>query len=251
VSALALKSAVRSDRGAVRADNEDSAYASTRLAAVADGVGGRAAGEVASAAVINELILMDKCRLAEPLEAALERAVASGNASVGFIARCHPEMAGMSTTVTAVALDERRYAIANVGDSRAYLYRDGRLRQLTRDDSYVQELIDRGALDPRAARTHPQRSVVLKALDGDPAVTPAISSLEAEPGDRMLVCSDGLSDLIDERELASALALDSREASAERLIELALAAGGSDNVSVVVADVVARERASDGWLPSL
>jgi serine/threonine protein phosphatase PrpC len=248
VTALMLRSAVASDPGPVRADNEDSAFASPRLVAVADGVGGAAAGEVASAAVIDQLILMDKCRLEACLEVALERAVASGNASVGFIADCRPAMAGMSTTLTAVALGEDRYAIANLGDSRAYLVRDGELTQLTRDDSYVQELLESGAIDRAQARRHPQRSVVLAALDGDPARTPAIAHKPARIGDRLLLCSDGLSDFVDDDAIASALEIRSRPRCARRLVELALAAGGTDNVSVVVADVVARDTEASGWL---
>ena len=249
MTGLALKSAVRTDTGLVRPDNEDSVFASSRLVAVADGVGGSAAGEVASAAVIDQLILMDKSRLAEPLETALRRAVSSGNASVGFISSCRPQMAGMSTTLTAVAISKDGYTVANVGDSRAYLLRAGRLTQLTRDDSYVQELIDSGAVDEKQARRHPQRSVVLNALDGDPERVPTISALESRAGDRLLLCSDGLSDLVDEQALASALSISSRDVSATTLMKLALDAGGRDNVSVVVADVVPSDNPTDGWIP--
>ena len=251
ISALSLESAARTHAGLVRSDNEDSVFASPRLVAVADGVGGRAAGEVASAAVINELILMDKCRLSGPLDEALTLAVSSGNASVAFISSCRAQMAGMSTTLTAVAIGDDRYAVANVGDSRAYLLREGKLTQLTRDDSYVQALLDSGAIEEAAAHDHPQRSVVLKALDGDPEISPAISALSARAGDRLLICSDGLTDLIDQAALESALAIESRELSAETLIELALQAGGSDNVSVIVADVVPTDDPSRGWMPQL
>lgn len=248
VTALMLRGAVATDTGPVRAENEDSAFASPRLVAVADGVGGAAAGEVASAAVIDQLILMDKCRLEATLDVALERAVASGNASVGFIADCRPRMAGMSTTLTAVALGHDDYVIANLGDSRAYLLRDGELTQLTRDDSYVQELLEIGAIDTAEARRHPQRSVVLEALDGDPVRTPAIAGRPARIDDRLLLCSDGLSDFVDDDAIASALTIRSRQRCARKLVELALAAGGSDNVSVVVADVVHRDTEASGWL---
>jgi serine/threonine protein phosphatase PrpC len=248
VTALMLRSAVATDTGPVRAENEDSAFASPRLVALADGVGGAAAGEVASAVVIDQLILMDKCRLEARLDVALERAVASGNASVGFIAECRPRMAGMSTTVTAVALGEGDYVIANLGDSRAYLLRDGELTQLTRDDSYVQELLESGAIDTAEARRHPERSVVLEALDGDPVRTPAIADQPARIGDRLLLCSDGLSDFVDDGAIASTLTMRSRQRCARTLVELALAAGGSDNVSVVVADVVPRDSEASGWL---
>jgi PPM family protein phosphatase len=246
VSALALKSAVRSDAGPVRPNNEDAVFASPRMAAVADGVGGRAAGEVASRAVIDMLAHMEKCRLSGPLAPALEQAIASGNERIGFIAACRPQMAGMSTTLTAVALGDG-YAIASIGDSRAYLYRDGALTQLTRDDSFVQLLIDSGELDPRHARSHPQRSLVLQALDGGPDRRPTLTTQPARAGDRLLLCSDGLSDMVDEEALAAALAITSRERCADRLVELALGAGGRDNVSVVVADVVAADEAVAAW----
>ena len=143
---LSLECAVRSDIGRVRANNQAAAFASPRLAAVADGVGGAAAGEVASHAVIDALVHLDKYRLGEPLERAVAGAVAASNDAVGFIARCRPSMAGMSTTLTAVALGDEGYVVANVGDSRTYLLRDGELRLLTRDDSFVQLMLDNGEL---------------------------------------------------------------------------------------------------------
>lgn len=248
MATLALETAVGTHAGLVRSDNEDCVFASSRLVAVADGVGGSAAGEVASALAINQLALMDKCRLAEPLGEALKRAVGCANASVGFVAGCRAQLAGMSTTVTAVAIGDDSYVIGNVGDSRAYLLRQGSLRRLTRDDSYVQELIDSGALDEASARHHPQRSVVTAALDGDPGRNPTITATEAMAGDRLLLCSDGLTDLVDEHEVETALSISSREAGARRLIDLALEAGGKDNVSVVVADVTATDDESKGWI---
>ena len=245
---LALEPAVSTHTGLVRSHNEDSVYASPRLVAVADGIGGAAAGEVASAAVIDQLILLDKCRLDGSLATALEGAVSSGNASVGFISDCRPETAGMSTTVTAVAVADDNYAVGSLGDSRAYLLRDGSLTRLTRDDSYVQELIDSGALDEEAARTHPQRSVVTAALDGQADRRPTIATVPARAGDRLLLCSDGLTDLVDEVAVRSALLKASPKASARTLVDLALDAGGKDNVSVVVADVITTGDASKGWV---
>jgi PPM family protein phosphatase len=245
---LALECATRSDVGRVRANNEDSVFASPRLAAVADGVGGAAAGEVASQTVIHALMALDKSWLDRRLEDALAEAVAWGNQTVGFLVSCRPELAGMGTTLTAVALaDDGRYVVAQVGDSRAYLWRDGHLTQLTRDDSWVQELVDRGEITPEQARHHPRRSVVLQALDGDPGRRPSLGGRRARPGDRLLVCSDGLSDLVGDDELAVALRRPSRDACADELIGRALAAGGRDNVSVVVADVVPRRDAATAW----
>src|SRR5919199_4305869 len=133
-TALALESAVRTDVGPVRRNNEDAAFASPRMAAGADGVGGAAAGEVASRAAIDAIVALDKRRLDGPLPEALRNAIADGNERIGFIASCRPATAGMSTTLTAVALADGGYAVANVGDSRAYPLRDGPLQPLTRDD---------------------------------------------------------------------------------------------------------------------
>jgi protein phosphatase len=250
MTALALDCAARSDRGS-RPNNEDACYASSRLAAVADGVGGAAAGEVASQAVINALIHLDKCRLHRPLERAIAESVARGNQAVGFIAECRPQMAGMSTTLTAVALsDDGHYLVANVGDSRTYLLRDGSLTQLTRDDSMVQELIDSGALSVEEARRHPRRSVVMRVLDGSADVEPALTVVRARLGDRLLLCSDGLSDFVEEDAIRSVLGEPFRAEAAERLVKLALEAGASDNVSVVVADVFERSIARL-WPPAL
>ena len=174
------------------------------MVAVADGVGGAAAGEVASGAAIDVLAQLEKRWLSEPLPDELETAIRDGNERIAFIVECRPEYAGMGTTVTAVAVEDG-YVVANIGDSRAYLYRDGVLTQLTRDDSLIQELLDSGVLDHAGARSHPQRSVVLQALDGDPSRRIQVQSLSARAGDRLLLCSDGLSDVVGREALTEAL----------------------------------------------
>jgi serine/threonine protein phosphatase PrpC len=248
VTTLSLACAVRTDVGPVRGNNEDAVYASPRLAVVADGVGGAAAGEVASRVAIDALAQLDKTRLDRPLADALAEAVATGNARIGFIAECRPQTAGMSTTLTAVALGDEGYVLANVGDSRTYLLRDGAFARLSRDDSYVQMLLDNGVIDPDEARHHPQRSLVLEALDGDPARRgPVVTTAPARAGDRLLLCSDGLSDYVDDDAIAAVLREGGREDVAERLVAMALAAGARDNVSVVVADVEPRRDASTTW----
>ncbi|MDX6727980.1 MAG: family protein phosphatase [Baekduia sp.] len=254
MTALMLECAVRTDVGR-RPNNEDSAFASPRLAAIADGVGGAAAGEVASRLVIDALVHLDKCRLDGALPDAVARAVEHGNATIGFVAACRPQLAGMSTTLTAIALDtDDGYVLTNVGDSRTYLLRDGVLRRLTRDDSFVQRLIDAGHVTEEQARTHPHRSVVLAALDGRPealaAVAPAPTRAvgPARLGDRLLLCSDGLTDVVDDDDVAAVLRQEAdRRAAAERLVALALDGGGRDNVSVVVADAVPRAGDRAGW----
>jgi protein phosphatase len=243
---LALAPCAITHPGLRRSNNEDALLATRRLVAVADGVGGAAAGEVASQAAIDMLAQLEKCWLGEPLPLALSSAVADGNARIGFLAGCRPQLAGMATTLTAVGLDDG-YVVANIGDSRTYLLRDGELRQLTRDDSFLQELLDAGTVDAATARSHPQRNVVLAALDGDPGRAPAIVRADARLGDRLLLCSDGLSDLVDDDAIAATLTASSREDAARRLVDAALDAGGRDNVTVVVADVVA---GAPGWRPA-
>jgi PPM family protein phosphatase len=246
VTGLTLECAVRSDVGR-RPNNEDAVFAGPRLAAVADGVGGAAAGEVASRTLINALVHVDKCRLEGRVEDALAAGIARGNETIRFIAECRPAMAGMSTTVTAVALGDDGCVVANVGDSRTYLLRDGVLTRLTRDDSWVQLMLDNGELTAEEAREHPRRSLVLAALDGEPGRDPALTTFDARPGDRLLLCSDGLSDVVDDATIATTLGIPERAECAARLIDLALAGGGRDNVSAVVADVVLRTDPTTAW----
>ena len=246
MTGLSLECTARTDVGR-RTNNEDAVFASPRLAAVADGVGGAAAGEVASWTLIYALMHVDKCRLQGRLEDALAAGIAQGNETIGFIAGCRPAMAGMSTTVTAVALGDGGCVVANLGDSRTYLRRDGALTLLTHDDSWVQLLIDSGELTREEARDHPRRSLVLAALDGEPDREPALTTFEARPGDRLMLCSDGLSDVVDDATIEATLRIASRAECAGRLIHLALAAGGRDNISAVVADVTPRRDPTTAW----
>ena len=249
--ALTFECASRTDTGR-RADNEDSLLTSRRLLAVADGVGGSAAGEVASRWIIEALNQLDKSRLTAELDVALADAIAWGNQAIGFLAQCREHLAGMSTTLTAIALDDGLYLIANIGDSRAYRLRDARLTRLTRDDSFIQDLLDSGHLTPAQARVHPARSLVLRALDGDPARAPSLRRVGAREGDRLLVCSDGLSDVVDDAAITTALrADDDPQACADALVDAALERGSRDNVTVVVADVAARVDAEPLWPPAL
>jgi protein phosphatase len=251
MTALTMRPGVASDTG-VRQNNEDTAFASARLAAVADGVGGAIAGEVASSLAINKLIGLDKRRLAGPLPRELEAGVDDANAVIDFVISYDPRLAGMGTTLTAVALsNEGEYVVANVGDSRTYLLRDGRLQRLTRDDSFVQDLIDRGALSEDEARVHPRRSIVLDVLNGDERPLPRLRTVRARPGDRLLLCSDGVTDYLADAEVAAILGSEVVAAvAARRIVAAALAAGSRDNVTAVVADVVPRLSAWDGWLAS-
>lgn len=251
MACLAMQPVVVSETGR-RKNNEDSAFASSRLVAVADGVGGAAAGEVASGLAIQKMIALDKRRLINPLEQELGDAVLDANALIEFAVFYAPAHAGMGTTLATVALsNDGDYVIANVGDSRVYLLRDRALSRLTRDDSLVQELIDRGILDQAQARRHPQRSVVLAALDGRQRAAPAITTVRAQAGDRLLLCSDGVSDYVTDMQIAAILRTDDPQAAAQALVDAALAQNSNDNITAVVTDVVPRGSCRDGWLASL
>jgi serine/threonine protein phosphatase PrpC len=251
VPALKMQTAVVSEPGP-RENNEDSVCVSPRLVAVADGVGGAAAGEVASGLAVRKLLALASRRLEQQLELELSAAVTDANDVIEFVISYDPELAGMGTTLTAVALsNDGDYLIANVGDSRTYLLRDGRLRRLTRDHSMVQMLIDRGALSEEDARGHPQRSIVLEALDGVKRELPPLQRFKARLGDRLLLCSDGVSDYLPDELIASTVAIADADTAACELARLALVNGGRDNVTAVIADVVAASDPRDGWLDYL
>lgn len=248
VSALTMQTEVVSEVG-MRENNEDAAFGSPRLVAVADGVGGAAAGEIASRLAMLKMVALDKRRLARPLEHELSDVVADANAAIAFASIYDPRHAGMATTLTAVVLsNDGNYLLANIGDSRAYLLRDEQLRRLTRDHSLVQALIDRGVLTENDARTHPQRSVVLEALDGIERPLPALRTVQARAGDRLLLCSDGVTDYLSDAALAELLKRSDAAIAVRRLVESALARGSRDNVTAVIADVVTSTQPRDGWL---
>ena len=235
---LVLRYIARSDRGLVRTNNEDSVYAGARLLALADGMGGHAAGEVASQLVIGAMRELDDDEPGGDLLDKLEQATRRGNDAIAAQVSRSPELDGMGTTLTAILFAGSRIGLCHVGDSRAYLYRDGQLTQITRDDTFVQTLVDEGQITAEQAHVHPQRSLIMRALTGQP-VEPTLTVREARPGDRYLLCSDGLSDVVTSETLADTLgSVEDHRACADRLIELALRGGGPDNVTVVVADVV-------------
>jgi protein phosphatase len=234
---LTLRYAARSDRGLVRANNEDSVYAGARLLALADGMGGHAAGEVASQLVIAALAHLDDDEPGGDLLGKLERSVYEGNSAIAEQVELHPDLDGMGTTLTAILFAGDRLGMVHIGDSRAYLLRDGELAQITKDDTFVQTLVDEGRITAEEAHTHPQRSLIMRALTGQ-EVEPTLIMREAREGDRYLLCSDGLSDPVRHDTILEALKIPDVAASADRLIELALRGGGPDNVTVVVADVV-------------
>jgi protein phosphatase len=231
--------AIRSEVGLVRTGNEDAAYAGQRLIAVADGMGGHAAGEVASAATIAALTRLDhSVRPGWDAVEAMRRAVRSANATLRDIVAADSELQGMGTTVTAAMLDDGHLVLAHVGDSRAYLYRDGELRQLTRDHTYVQQLVDDGRIQREEMSSHPQRNLITRSIDGRDDLDIDVVLENVLDGDRYLVCSDGLSGVITDDTMARALAAGTPEDAVESLMALALRAGGPDNITCIVADVM-------------
>lgn len=234
---LTLRYAAVSDRGLIRSGNQDSVYAGPRLIAVADGMGGMAAGDLASSIVISALSILDEDVPRGDLTAALAGAVEEANARIRATVEENPQMEGMGTTLTGFLFSGSTLGMVHIGDSRAYRLRGGELVQVTKDDTYVQMLVDEGQLSPEDAETHPQRSLLLRAL-GSNEVEPTFASLEAVPGDRYLLCSDGLSGVVSDETIADVLrqVSDPHEA-VDRLLQLALRGGAPDNVTVLIADI--------------
>jgi protein phosphatase len=241
-----LRYVARSDVGLGRDGNEDAAIAGPNVLAVADGMGGHAAGEVASHATVDELIRADLDGAADPV-GSLASLFAAANARIRQLVHDAPERDGMGTTATVIVtsgahLPPGQVAVGHIGDSRAYLLRAGELRQITRDHTFVQTLVDDEHITPSEARVHPARSVVTKVLQGMDPVEPDLFLVDIQPGDRILICSDGLTDVVTDDVIEQALtSAESVEACADELIRLALAGGGPDNITVVLADVVALE----------
>ncbi len=235
--ALILRYAVRSDLGLVRTNNEDSVYAGPRLLAIADGMGGHAAGEVASKIVIGALENLDEDRPLSDLMGSLREAVHDANQRIAEAVEKSKDLEGMGTTLTALRFAASQVGLVHVGDSRAYLLRGDLLSQITHDDTYVQYLVDSGKLTPDQAKDHPRKSVILRALLGT-EVEPDVSIRESRAGDRYLLCTDGLTDVVSTDTLLETLRIPDPQESADRLVELALRGGGPDNVTVIVADVV-------------
>lgn len=225
----------RTDIGCLRDHNEDSLIVAPPLFAVADGMGGHAAGEIASEIAVN--VLAERAP-EHPDGEALARAVVDANREVIRASHDGRGREGMGTTMTAAMLEGERLVIAQVGDSRAYLLHQGKLQQLTRDHSLMADMIEAGQLTPEEARTHPQRSVITRALGSDAHLHPDIYEINVETGDRLLICSDGLSGMIFDDQIENTLRrVQDPQRCASQLVNEAIAAGGHDNVTVIVADV--------------
>lgn len=233
---LTLRYAARSDRGLVRDGNQDSVYAGPRLLAVADGMGGMAAGDVASNIVIAALAPLDEDVPGDAILDALRGSVAAANQQLRATVEANPQLEGMGTTLTGLLFSGTRTGLVHIGDSRAYLLRGGEFTQITKDDTYVQMLVDEGRISAEEAGSHPQRSLLTRAMDGRD-IDPEYSVRTVLPGDRYLICSDGLSGVVSEETVGETLRQypDPHEC-VERLVSLALRGGGPDNVTVIVAD---------------
>lgn len=224
--------------GLVRADNQDSGFIGPTCMLVADGVGGGAAGEVASATTAYAVAASALAHRGEDPATVLRDAITLAQAQVRAGVVADPAREGMATTLTAVLTDGARFVLAHLGDSRGYVFRDGDLTRVTRDHSYVQELLDEGRLDDAGAAHHPWRNVLLRTVNGSEDAAPDLLALHLVPGDRILLASDGLTDLVEEAVLAEVLATRSDDEAVPALVAAALARGGRDNVTCLVATVV-------------
>ncbi|MEU3598840.1 PP2C family serine/threonine-protein phosphatase [Streptomyces sp. NPDC006798] len=235
---LSLRFAAGSHKGMIREGNEDSGYAGPRLLAIADGMGGQAAGEVASSEVISSLVGLDDDVPGSDIITALGTAVQRANEQLRLMVEEDPQLEGMGTTLTALLWTGQRLGLVHVGDSRAYLLRDGVLTQITQDHTWVQRLVDEGRITEEEATTHPQRSLLMRALGSGDHVEPDLSIREVRAGDRYLVCSDGLSGVVSHQTMEDTLAsYQGPQETVQNLIQLALRGGGPDNITCIVADV--------------
>ncbi|MEV7005891.1 PP2C family serine/threonine-protein phosphatase [Streptosporangium sp. NPDC051022] len=237
--APALRYAARSDVGVRREANEDSGYASARLLAIADGMGGHAGGEVASSLAVAAIAALDESlpRTGVDLVAAIKSTARDVNHKLREMSEHDPTLRGMGTTLTAMLWDGASFALAHVGDSRAYMLRDGALYQITHDHTLVQSLVDDGRITPEQAAEHPRRSMVLRVLEGTGDGELDLSLREAQPGDRYLLCSDGLTAVVGPETLFNTLTdIGDPDEAARWLIDLANRGGGPDNITCVVAE---------------
>jgi protein phosphatase len=236
-----LRYAAISDVGRVRKDNQDSGYAGPWLLAVCDGVGGAARGDLASATAIGQLKKLDvqpPSTASDDLRGQVAGALHRANDRIAELVDDDPTLSGTSTTATLALFDGERLSFGHVGDSRAYLFRDDEIRQVTKDHTFVQSLIDEGRITDEDARSHPNRNLIHKAVDGVHDVDPDLFDLDLVHGDRVLFCSDGASGVLDDGRLADILSMGTPDFAAVELVRASLEAGTTDNVTCIVADVL-------------
>lgn len=233
---LSVRYAALTDVGLRRSDNQDSGFASKNLLLIADGMGGAAAGDLASATIANTLRQLDIPSEVEPLEA-LAGSLQRANDRLGDLILEDPSIEGMGSTLTALLFDGEKFTVAHIGDSRGYRLRGGKLEQITKDHTFVQSLVDEGSLDPKDAREHPHRSLILRALLGRPDNEADFFEEIPQIGDRYLLCSDGLNDMLTDEVIEQLLATGSIDEAAVSLITAALEEGGVDNVTVIIGEI--------------
>jgi protein phosphatase len=235
---LQLRYVTHSEIGLIRKNNQDSGYASPHLLVVADGMGGAAAGDLASAVAIDTMRRIEAPTTGQEMLEVLAGAIQQANDKIAELVESDLSLEGMGTTVTGAIFDGTQLGLAHIGDSRAYLFRDGHLQRLTRDHTWVQSLVDDGKISENEAAAHPHRSLLLKVLNGQPTNDPDLAMVRVMAGDRLMFCSDGVCGLIDDDVIEAALQLPDLDDAAERLVVEALHQGGIDNITVIVADVV-------------
>ncbi len=235
---LAFKVFALSDLGLLRAGNEDSGLVSSKIVAVADGMGGHAGGEVASRIAIKSLV-----QTSSNADALLSVAN-SINLEIANKSKSDPELAGMGTTLTALQINGEVAELLHVGDSRCYAFTGGKLNQLSDDHTVMQELIDQGRITPDEVMNHPQRSLLTQALMGDSEVNPALKLYPIAIGDKFLLCSDGLTAVLSDLEISKILKKNSGQELVEELVAETKAKGAPDNVTVIWAEVVSEVEAS-------
>jgi protein phosphatase len=241
---LSYRYVALTDTGLRRTANQDSGYASSRLLIIADGMGGAAAGDLASSETMHVLRKLDGDLAGDAVEV-LAGAVLRANDRLGELILEDPAVEGMGTTLDALLWDGKKFAMAHVGDSRVYRLRDGHLVQISDDHTFVQSLVDEGRLTREEARHHPHRSLILRALLGRDDNDPDLSTIEPQLGDRYLLCSDGLPDMVDDDVIEATLGAETIDLAATELIRLALEAGGYDNVTAIIAEMVDAETPID------
>ena len=242
MSAHYFETSARSAIGLVRQGNEDSAFISPQLIAVADGMGGHAAGEVASRIAVEVLQSLNSTLIStdideDSVEDLLMHSLHSIDAEISAVADEENEKRGMGTTLTALLIRNTYISLLHVGDSRCYRLRGNTLEQLSNDHTVIQELLDQGAISQAEAVEHPQRSMLTQALRGDGDVTPVLQMYEVKKGDRYLLCSDGLSGVLTEKEMKTCLKKSDKDEAIKSLIDATYVNGAPDNVTVLIADI--------------
>jgi protein phosphatase len=239
---IKIRSYIASDRGRVRASNQDSGFAGEHLFLVADGMGGHAGGDIASAIVTQHVAKIDRpSESTDDAQAAMLLALTSANNALTRVVRDHSDLAGLGTTFSGLMVHDSKFVMAHIGDSRIYRKRGKTVKQMTADHTFVQRLLDLGRITPEEALHHPRRSVLMRVL-GDVSEPPEIDFevLDAKPGDRWLICSDGLSGVVPEIIMRNVLLSDeSTDGAVDLLIREALEYGAPDNVTVALLDVQA------------